>query len=234
VSRQESQQVRAPFCIVPVRYVSDPGALSPRAVALAVAGVAITAFGCWDLVQTLPDYSVPVTIILFGAALLWFGGAQIVGSLRRRGMPTGYWIGCQPEHFSFVQHDLVVSKPWPEIGEFRVTESATNEFVTTYRARPFDDKIDFVQTASIRLATNPVEGPPIEIPFDDFIDIRQDRRIGADTLCLFLNDVRHRALNGGLGPGSKPFPAPPALQVMPMRERVSTESKLMPATIRHR
>lgn len=221
MSKPVSQEVRAPFCILPARSVPEPDASSPLVMALAPLGAAILVFGIWDLVQA-PGYSVSVVIMLFGAVLLWTGGARIHRALRRPREPVGYWIGFDAEDLLLARHDHVCSWPWTDVGTFRVTESVRNEFVTRYKGSSLDSDINFEQTISIALMSEAADGPPIEIPFEHFINVGQNPRAGADTLCLFLNDVRHRALNGGLAAGAAPFLAPIDLRIVPMRQPSET------------
>src|SRR5512134_1683006 len=97
-----SQEVRAPFRVMPIRSVSDPTAVSPLFMMLAPIGAAILAFGTWDLIHALPKYSMSVVIMLFGAALLWVGVAHIRARRHRAG-PVGYWIGFDSERLFFAR-----------------------------------------------------------------------------------------------------------------------------------
>lgn len=211
-----SQHVQAPFCLLPIRLVANPTAPSFRIMALAPLGAAILVFGIWDLLQA-PEYSVSVVIMMFGGALLWGGALHIRRVLWPARVPVGYWLGVDPQNLIFADHDRMFSWPWSKVCAFRVTESVSNEFVTTYQGRGLDDAIDFKQTHTVMLAAETLDGPPVEIPFGHFADADQDPRAGADTLCLFLNDVRERALNGGLERNAAPFLAPAEFRIVPMQ-----------------
>jgi hypothetical protein len=216
MSKQASQPVQAPFCLMPIRSVPGPTAASLVVIAFAPLGAAILAFGIWDLMHA-PEYGVSVVIMMFGAALLWGGVSHILRVFRRPMTPIGHWLGFDPQYMIFADHDRAFSWPWSNVCAFRVSESVSNEFVTTYQGRGLDDAIDFKQTVTMTLSAETLDGPPIEIPFRHFVDADQNPRAGADALCLFLNDVRHRALNGGLDRNALPFLAPSDFRIVPLQ-----------------
>lgn len=211
-----SRHVQAPFCLMPIRLVANPTAPSLPIMALAPLGAAILLFGIWDLRQA-PEYSVSVVIMMFGGALLCGGTLHMRRALWPARVPVGYWLGVDHQNLTFADHDRMFSWPWSKVCAFRVTEAVSNEFVTTYRGQGLDDTIDFEQTHIVTLTAETLDGPPIEIPFDHFVDANRDPRAGADTLCLFLNDVRHRALNSGLERNAAPFLAPAEFRIVPMQ-----------------
>jgi hypothetical protein len=214
--KSASQDAQAPFCLMPIRFVPEPVVPSPLVMALAPVGAAILAFGLWDMTYA-PEYSVSVVIMLFGAALLWGGGAHILRVLRRPTVPVGYWLGFESRNLILADYDRMYSWPWARIGEFRVTQTVRNEFVTRYKSKGLDEEVSFEQHVAITLAADLSDGPAIEIPFERFINCDEGRRAAADRLCLFLNDVRHRALNGGLERDAPPFLVPIDLTIVPMR-----------------
>ena len=210
--RKVSQEVRAPFCILPDQLSGKRGTPLPLIIVLTVVGVAVTALGIWSLIESLPDYSVSLVIIMVGIVPLLMA-AKVVHRLRT---DTGYWLGCDHETLIVSSGRSIRRWKWSEIDAFRITETMNNEFRVTHREPRLGDKVDFVQSTAVNLFSVALDGTTIDIPFHIFMSGRDRAIHQAENFVRFLNDVRHRGLNGGLAKGAAPFVAPAEFNIVPM------------------
>jgi len=218
-----SQEVSAPFCILQSQFVRERGSPWLLIAILMIAGAPIFCFGVWDLVQTFPDYRPPAMLILIGGVLLLL--ARVVLRTVRR--DHRYWLGVDRDKLTLMQEGIVVSWAWTEIGPFRVSETVSSGFEVKSKGRGLNDEVNFKQHPIITLSAPALDGPPIWVPFDRFMDVGHSERDRADNFCIFLNDMRQRGRSGGLAHGDPPFLAPIELNIVPMRNGVPAAANAM-------
>ena len=215
-----SQAVTTPFCILANRSLRDRGSAWPLIGILLFGGGAIAAFGIWDLIQSLPSYSMPVFFLLLGSALSLFG-MQMLTKPRSH---QRFWLGCDSEKLTLVSGESTASWPWPNIGPFRATETTDSGFDMRESGRDLNARVNFVQTTTVTLISDVPRGLPIEIPFNRFMPESGGELERAENFCRFLNDIRHRGQNGGLAAGESIL-VPADLHVVPMRDGAPASSK---------
>ena len=207
-----SQEISGPFCILP-NQTGNRGSPWPLLAVLMIAGAAITGLGIWDLFVSLPAYSISILIIVVGGVLLFWAFTV----LRTISSGDGYWLGCDSEKLTFMNHESVVNWLWAEVGPFRVTETVNSGFKVKHKPLGLDDEVNFRQTTTVALYSNALHGPPIHIPFNAFMPDGGRELDRAENFSTFLNDIRHRGLNGGLAQGASSFLVPIELNIVPMR-----------------
>lgn len=217
---QVSREVRAPFCVLQSQFVRESGSPWPLLVILVIAGAAILCFSAWDAIQAFPDYHSQLAMPLLGVLLLW-GAFKLLQTARR---DRRYWLGIDADKLSLMREGVVVSWLWSEISAFRVIETINAGFETRDKPPGLDPEVNFVRTATISLFAPVLQGPPIEVAFNRFVDTGQERD-RAENFCMFLNDVRERGRSGRLVQAA--FLAPIELNIVPMKNGVPASARRM-------
>lgn len=187
---------------------------------LAIAGAALLCFSVWDAIQTFPNYHSQLAMPLLGVVLLW-GAFKLLQTARR---DRRHWVGIDADKLSLMRVGVVASWPWSEISAFRVTETVNAGFETKAKPLGLDPAVNFVQTSTVSLFAPVLQGPPIEVACNRFVDIGQERH-RAENFCMFLNDVRERGRSGRLAQAA--FLAPMELNIVPMKNGVPASTRRM-------
>ena len=209
-----SQEVSAPFRVLPIPSKGNEGSPWPLLALLTVSGAGVLGFGIWLLAVSLPDYSIPTVVILVGGLLLCFAFKVF----RTINADEEHWLGFDHERFYSRMGKSFAGWQWADVGPFRVEETVKSGFEIKYKKPGLDDEVNFKQTTTVTLSAEVRERPPIDIRFEIFVPKEGRERDRAENFCRFLNDIRERANNGDLVRGAPQFLAPVELNIVPMRD----------------